>query len=89
LSDTLTSIGQPLRPDEFTGFLMQGLDQDYDSLVQIVSSRALIDPMPVKDVYAQLLTTEQRIESRRAELHTDVHMANWSARNSGRSSGPQ
>jgi hypothetical protein len=35
LADSLMSIGQPLTTVEFTGYLMHGLDQDYDSLVQI------------------------------------------------------
>jgi hypothetical protein len=45
-------LGQPLRPDEFTGYLCAGLDSDYDAHVQMVSARALSDPMPVRDVYA-------------------------------------
>jgi hypothetical protein len=52
MADVLASIGQPLRPDEFTGYLCAGLDGDYDALVQMVSARALSDPMPVRDVYA-------------------------------------
>ena len=32
LSDTLSSIGQPLRPEEFSAYLLKGLDQDYNSL---------------------------------------------------------
>jgi hypothetical protein len=31
LLDSLMSIGQPLTTAEFTGYLMHGLDQDYDS----------------------------------------------------------
>ena len=80
LSDTLSSIGQPLRPEEFTSYLMAGLDSDYDALAQLVGARALTDPMPVRDIYAQLLATEQRVDSRRAELNTDIQMANLSSR---------
>ena len=82
-ADLLASIGQPLRPDEFTGYLCAGLDEQYDALVQMVSARALTDPMPVRDVYAQLMHAEQRIEARRAELGTDVHMANVNYRTRG------
>ncbi|KAK1652972.1 hypothetical protein QYE76_070777 [Lolium multiflorum] len=81
LADTLMSIGQPLRPAEFSGYLMNGLDQDYDSLVQLVSARSLTDPMPIKDIYAQMLHTEQRVTGRKAELHADMHMsANYGAK---------
>ncbi|KAK1683231.1 hypothetical protein QYE76_044079 [Lolium multiflorum] len=82
-ADMLASIGQPLRPDEFTGYLCAGLDEQYDALVQLVSSRALTDPMPIRDVYAQLLNTEQRMEARRADLGTDVHMAHLNYRGRG------
>jgi hypothetical protein len=37
LSDTLTLIGQPLRPEEFTSFVLSGLDEDYDSLVEMLN----------------------------------------------------
>jgi hypothetical protein len=37
LIDTLMSIRQPLGPAEFSGYLINGLDQDYDSLVHLVS----------------------------------------------------
>jgi hypothetical protein len=83
MADVLASIGQSLRPDEFTGYLCAGLDGDYDALVQMVSARALIDPMPVRDVYAQLLATEQRMNACRAELGADVHMANINFRARG------
>jgi len=75
LSDTLTSIGQPLRPEEFTSYLLAGLDADYDAFVDRVSASAT--PMPVRDVYAQLLNTEQRVETRKAELRGEgLHAAN-------------
>jgi histone deacetylase 1/2 len=63
---------------------MNGLDEDYDALVQIVSARALTDPMPVRDIYAQMLNTEQRMEGRKAEISADVNMsAHYSARSGG------
>jgi hypothetical protein len=61
LSDVLSSIGQPLRPDEFNTFLLAGLDSDYDALADRISARPAYDPLPVRDVYAQLLNTEQRV----------------------------
>jgi hypothetical protein len=75
LADSLMSIGQPLTTAEFTGYLMHGLDQDYDSLVQLVSARALTDPMPLKDIYAQMLGTEQRMDERKADLQSDIQMS--------------
>ena len=84
LSDTLTAIGQPLRPEEFTGYLLAGLDSDYDALAQIVGARSASDPMPIRDIYAQMLSAEQRVEARKMELGVDMHMANYAAKSGGR-----
>jgi hypothetical protein len=37
LADTLSSIGQLLRDSEFTLFILNGLDKDYDSLIENVT----------------------------------------------------
>jgi hypothetical protein len=58
LADVLSSIGQPLRPEEFNQFLLGGLDGDYDALADRISARPAYDPLPIRDVYAQLLNTE-------------------------------
>jgi hypothetical protein len=68
LADTLASIGQPLRDDEFTSFILNGLDKEYDSCFEAVNQRD--DPMTPRDLYSFLLNTEQRIASRRS---TDGH----------------
>jgi hypothetical protein len=73
LSDTLTSIGQPLRPEEFSNFVLDGLDEDYDSVVEAVRNRD--DPMPAHDLYSRLLSTEQRIDNRRPSAMSP-HSAN-------------
>ena len=60
---------------------MAGLDGDYDTLVALVGARAATDPMSVQDIYAQLLSTEQRVEARRAKLGADMqHSAHYSSR---------
>jgi hypothetical protein len=38
-ADTLASIGQPLRDSEFTGFVLSGLDCEYDGLIEAVEGR--------------------------------------------------
>jgi hypothetical protein len=67
MSDTLTSIGQPLSQEQFISYLLAGLDDDYDALVEVVSARTT--PMPLHDLYAQMLSTEQRVERRKTVLH--------------------
>lgn len=70
LADTLSSIGQPLRDEEFTSFILNGLNSDYDSLVENVHGRDT--PIPSRDLYSCLLSTEQRVVARRsAEVYTD------------------
>ncbi|KAK1650088.1 hypothetical protein QYE76_067893 [Lolium multiflorum] len=68
MSDTLTSIWQPLRQEEFISYLLAGLDDEYDALVDRIGARTT--PIPIRDLFAQLLSTEQRIEARKASLHS-------------------
>ncbi|KAK1605247.1 hypothetical protein QYE76_028920 [Lolium multiflorum] len=64
LADTLASIGQPLRDSEFTSYVVNGLDEEYDGLVEVVNERAATSPMPAHELYQRLLNTEQRLEAR-------------------------
>ncbi|KAK1660787.1 hypothetical protein QYE76_048946 [Lolium multiflorum] len=64
LADTLASIGQPLRDSEFTSYVVNGLDEEYDGLVEVVNERAATLPMPAHELYQRLLNTEQRVEAR-------------------------
>jgi hypothetical protein len=72
LSDTLTSIGQPLRSDEFTSFVLSGLDEDYDNLVEMAQWHGTT--IPAHDLLSRMLSTEQRIKA----LHSSamIHFAN-------------
>ncbi|KAK1667332.1 hypothetical protein QYE76_055491 [Lolium multiflorum] len=84
LSDTLTSIGRPLRPEEFQDYVLDGLDEEYDGLVEAV--RGHDPPMPVHDLFSRVLQTEQRMSNRRSELGDGVHSAH--AVKTGRGSRP-
>jgi hypothetical protein len=84
MTDELAAMGQPLRPEEFNAYLLAGLDGEYDTLADRVSARPVMDLMPMRDVYSQLLNAEACIEARRAEMSTDVHrQANYSGRSGG------
>nr|BDI54716.1 SH3 domain-containing protein C23A1.17-like [Triticum aestivum] len=75
LADTLSSIRKPLRDEEFTSFILNGLDEDYDSLVENINGRDM--PMPPRDLYARLLNTEQRLAARRSiGVYTEGPSAN-------------
>jgi hypothetical protein len=53
--------------------LLARLDRDYDALTDRVSACPLTDPMPMRDVYSQLMNTEQRVEARKAKMTADIH----------------
>jgi hypothetical protein len=74
ITDTLASIGQPLRPEEFVSAVFHGLDEDYDSLAEVVQDPTI--PIPEHDLYARLMSTEQRKEARRSTVVGGVHSAN-------------
>jgi hypothetical protein len=66
LVDTLASIGQPLTDSEFNSYIVNGLDEDYDGLVEIINECANTNPLMAHEVYSCLVLTEQRVEARRA-----------------------
>ena len=63
LAHTLASVGQPLLDADFTTFVLNGLDDDYDNLIENVHGRD--DTLPRRELYARLLGREQRIKARR------------------------
>ncbi|KAK1594286.1 hypothetical protein QYE76_027247 [Lolium multiflorum] len=64
LADTLASIGQPLRSEDFTTYVLNGLDDDYDNLIENISGRD--DPLPHRELYSRLLGREQRVKVKHA-----------------------
>ena len=77
LSDSLTIIGMPLRDEEFTSYILGGLDNDYDALFEVVTARQT--PMSIRDLFSQLQSTEQRKLAQRrtqgASHYPAAHMA--------------
>ncbi|KAK1617261.1 hypothetical protein QYE76_022778 [Lolium multiflorum] len=65
LADELTSIGQPLRDSEIISYILAGLGKEYDALYEVVNART--EPMPLRDLYAQLCATEHRKSTQREE----------------------
>jgi hypothetical protein len=67
LADTLSSIGQPLSDSKFIGYLLKGLGEEFDSLVENIEGRDHDNPIKPHDLYARLLNTEQRLGARRPD----------------------
>ncbi|KAM0909725.1 hypothetical protein ACQ4PT_014629 [Festuca glaucescens] len=80
LADTLASIGQPLRDEEFAGFVIKGLDADYDNLANEAVHKTKT-PMSPHELYSRLLFTEQRVEAHRSSATiAEQPAAYWAAR---------
>jgi hypothetical protein len=84
LADTLAIIGQPLKDEEYTAYLLAGLDESYDSLVISVTTRD--DPIPLSELFVYLLSKESHIESRQSTPKTNEYPANYV--NRGRDRAP-
>ncbi|VAH98672.1 unnamed protein product [Triticum turgidum subsp. durum] len=50
LADTLTSIGRPLSNEEFAGFVIKGLDAEYDNVAEAVHIAKPV--MPPHELYS-------------------------------------
>jgi hypothetical protein len=58
LADTLASIGLPLTDSKFNSHIVNGLDEEYNGLVEIINERAQTNPLMAHEVYSRLLLTE-------------------------------
>jgi hypothetical protein len=57
-------------------FIVNGLDEEYDGLVEIINEQGNSTPMMAHEVYSRLLLTEQCVEARRANRTHGSHSAN-------------
>ncbi|KAK1660627.1 hypothetical protein QYE76_048786 [Lolium multiflorum] len=71
LSDSLTSIGMPLRNEEFISYVLAGLGDEYGALYEVVTARTT--PMPIRDLFSQLQSTEARKLSQRRTSSGAIH----------------
>ncbi|XP_073363714.1 uncharacterized protein [Aegilops tauschii subsp. strangulata] len=79
LADTMTSIGRPLSDEEFAGYVIKGLDAEYDNLAEAVHNAK--PPLPPHGLFSRLLFTEQRIEARQSVTTiADQPAAFWASR---------
>ncbi|KAA8515403.1 hypothetical protein F0562_018986 [Nyssa sinensis] len=72
-ADTLAAIGQPLLDQEFTAYLLGGLDTTYDAIVTSISTR--IDQMPTEEMFSHLLNFELRLEQHNSTLEATIGSA--------------
>jgi hypothetical protein len=79
--DTLSSIGQPLRDEEFTPFIVNGLEDEYEALVENINGWDT--PIQPRELYVRLLSTEQRHLKLRPEAFSADASANATFRGGG------
>ncbi|KAA8517960.1 hypothetical protein F0562_015434 [Nyssa sinensis] len=72
--DTLAAIGQSLLDQEFTAYLLGGLDTTYDAIVTSIST--CIDQIPTEEMFSHLLNFELRLEQHNSTLEATVESAN-------------
>jgi hypothetical protein len=73
LADTLSCIGEPLCDSKFTGYILKGLDGEYDFRVEAVANNG---GMPPCELYNRLLSIEQGVEARRvSDIYTTESFA--------------
>lgn len=60
LADEIATTGKPLDEEDLVSYILAGLDYDYNPLVSSVATR--VEPLMVAELYALLLSFEQRME---------------------------
>jgi hypothetical protein len=60
LVDDMASSRTPLRNDELVSYILAGLDEDYNSVYTVVTSR--VEPITPSELYAQLLGFEHHLQ---------------------------
>jgi hypothetical protein len=68
LADDMATTGKKLDDEDLVGYILVGLDNDFDSIISTVSAR--VEPISVSKLYEQLIHHEQRQELRGKEYTT-------------------
>jgi hypothetical protein len=80
--DEMAAIGKPLDDDDIVSYILNGLDVDYNSLIEHVNG--MTEPFGLESIYARLLDTEAHLASQKAQDQMDQYhmLANEAARSS-------
>lgn len=79
LTDAMAAIGKPLGDEEIIAYILAGLDESYDSLVDALSART--DVPKLSEVYALFMGRDVRSETRSSASQLNLGgSANFSAR---------
>lgn len=81
LGDEFAASGKPLDNDDMVAYIVNGLDEDYNSVVSALVTR--VEPITVSDLYAQLLNFESRLELQRKGFYPSVNAVSKGGRGGG------
>ncbi|XP_021303151.1 uncharacterized protein LOC110430216 [Sorghum bicolor] len=81
LADEMASAGRKLEDEEIVSYVLTGLREDFDFVVSAVTAR--VEPISVHELYAQLLSHEQRKEARDGGSNFSVNTATKGGRGGG------
>ena len=87
IGDEIVATGKVIDEDEMVGYILNGLDFDYNPVVSSILGRT--DPITMSDLYAQLLSYETRLEMFREDgghYQSSVNVASRGRGGRGRNS---
>jgi hypothetical protein len=64
-ADEMAAAGIPLDDDDIMSYILNGLDADYNSLIELVNM--MVDPISPEILYSSLLDMEVRLASQKAQ----------------------
>lgn len=88
LGDEMAAAGKPLDDEEMVAHILNGLGQEYNSLVSSLMTR--VEPILLTELYSQLLSFETRLDLQQGGSSSSAYAANRGGRGDsgcGRSTG--
>ena len=73
LGDEMASAGKPLDDEDLVQYILTGLDEDFDYVVNSVLAR--VEPITVSELTAQMLSFESRVDLRSSGSSSSANFA--------------
>jgi hypothetical protein len=82
-ADEMAATGKKIDEDDIVSYIISGLDADYNPMVEAICVKA--EPTSLSDLYANMLSTESRLEAQNTPSYVTANFSNRGARSGGRS----
>jgi hypothetical protein len=81
-ADELVAFGHTLGDDEFTAYVLTGLDEEfYNPLVSSIVTQ--VEPITISELYSQMLSYEVRVDKQSDDNYSSSHSTNAASRGRG------